>query len=202
MSEEITITGTLSGHQQREAAGLFFSSFRSKFGALWLFTREPGKAVEVLSRSINFDKGLYAIKGGELVGFIGLETGGSRYTELGLSVLTKTFGPWGGLWRYAAYLVFRAFRHGAREDEMHIDPIAVSEKARGLGVGTRLLDESFMLAKASGKRKLTLEVVDANPGARRLYERKGFVVTRILKTGLLTARAGFGKVLFMEKEIV
>jgi ribosomal protein S18 acetylase RimI-like enzyme len=82
---------------------------------------------------------------------------------------------------------------------MHIDPIAVSEKVRGRGVDSRLLDESFMLAKASGKRKMTLEVVDANPGARRLDERKGFVVTRILNTALLTARAGFGKVLFIEE---
>jgi len=202
MIEEITITSTLSKRQQRDVAEIFFSSFGRKFSSLWLFTQNEGKAVEVLCQSIDFKRGLYAIKDIEVMGFIGLETIGNNYTKLKFSILSKAFGFFGGLWRYLGYLVSRAFHGKTSKDEMHIDPIAVSEKARGLGVGTRLLDASFALAKSLGKKKMILEVVDTNPEARKLYERKGFVVTKIENTGFFTNRAGFRKVIHMKKVIV
>lgn len=201
MSYEITITSTLSRHQQREVAEIYYDSFKIKFSKLWLFTKNKGLAIDVLSQSIDFRTGLYAIKDKEVIGFIGLETVGSIYTKLRFSLLTKVFGFFGGLWRYAGYMIYCAFRGRIREDEMHIDPIAVSEKARGLGVGTKLLDASLVLAKSLGKKKMTLEVVDTNPEAKKLYERKGFVVTKIEKTGFLTGLAGFTKVVHMRKVI-
>jgi len=201
MIEEITITSTLSKQQQREVAEIFFSSFGRKLSSLWLFTQNEGKAVEVLCQSIDFKSGLYAIKDKEVMGFIGLETIGNNYTKLKFSILSKAFGFFGGLWRYLGYLVYCAFHGKISKDEMHIDPIAVSEKARGLGIGTRLLDASFALAKSLGKKKIILEVIDTNPEAKKLYERKGFVVTEIEKTGFLTSLAGFTKVVHMRKVI-
>jgi len=201
MSYEITITSTLSRHQQREVAEIYYDSFKIKFSKLWLFTNNKGLAIEVLSQSIDFNNGLYAIKDNEVIGFIGLETVGSIYTNLRFSSLIKAFGLIGGLWRTAGYLIYRAFQGRIGEDEMHIDPIAVSEKARGLGVGTKLLDASLVLAKSLGKKKMTLEVVDTNPEAKKLYERKEFVVTKIEKTGFLTSLAGFTKVFHMRKVI-
>jgi ribosomal protein S18 acetylase RimI-like enzyme len=53
-----------------------------------------------------------------------------------------------------------------------------------------------------GKEKMTLEVVDTNPEAKKLYERKGFVVTKIENIAFLTIRAGFRKVIHMRKVIV
>jgi RimJ/RimL family protein N-acetyltransferase len=47
---------------------------------------------------------------------------------------------------------------------------------RGQGIGSRLLDSVVAWAKRRSIRRLELEVLSNNPGARRLYERVGFVV--------------------------
>jgi RimJ/RimL family protein N-acetyltransferase len=53
--------------------------------------------------------------------------------------------------------------------------IIIDEKYRGRGIGTRLLNELFDIAKNQFKMELLhLEVYEGNP-AMRLYERMGFV---------------------------
>ena len=60
--------------------------------------------------------------------------------------------------------------------EIYIDTIAVSENFRGKGIGTEILD--YLIEELVNKKKLTLGLlVDfSNPSAKKLYERKGFVV--------------------------
>ena len=57
-----------------------------------------------------------------------------------------------------------------------MDGLAVDSAARGRGVGTRLLGAIEIHARALGKTGIRLDVLDTNPGARRLYERCGFIV--------------------------
>lgn len=64
--------------------------------------------------------------------------------------------------------------HTVAEDEVYIEEICVSAKARGRGVGTSLLTWCESTAKARGAKVLSLGVVNGNP-AMRLYERVGFV---------------------------
>lgn len=45
---------------------------------------------------------------------------------------------------------------------------------RGQGVGAALLDRVLADARARGDREMRLEVIEANEGAARLYERRGF----------------------------
>lgn len=45
---------------------------------------------------------------------------------------------------------------------------------RGQGVGAALLDRALADARARGDREMRLEVIEANEGAARLYERRGF----------------------------
>lgn len=54
-----------------------------------------------------------------------------------------------------------------------LDELYVRPEARGRGTGTALLDALRAWAKARGYTHLELEVNDANPRARRLYERAG-----------------------------
>lgn len=62
-------------------------------------------------------------------------------------------------------------------DEMIVDFIAVAPKYRGLGIGTKLLDVAEEVAKnCPGIRRHTIGVIDSNKGARKLYERHGFVL--------------------------
>lgn len=52
--------------------------------------------------------------------------------------------------------------------------LAAYPEHRGRGLGTRLLALADELAAAAGSRGLSIIVSDANPGARRLYERCGY----------------------------
>lgn len=60
--------------------------------------------------------------------------------------------------------------------EIYIDTIAVSENFRGKGIGSKILD--YLIEEIGQKQNNTLGLlVDfTNPNAKKLYERKGFVV--------------------------
>ncbi|KUJ85810.1 hypothetical protein AVO45_02170 [Ruegeria marisrubri] len=56
-----------------------------------------------------------------------------------------------------------------------LDNLHVSPKARGRGIGERLLRAVAGELQASGRDRLWLEVLDENSGARRFYRRMGGV---------------------------
>ena len=56
----------------------------------------------------------------------------------------------------------------------YVNVLAVRPQFRGLGLGTRLLDFADQTGRGLGKRGMSVIVSDANPGARRLYERCGY----------------------------
>jgi len=58
--------------------------------------------------------------------------------------------------------------------------MAVIPEARGLGVGGACVLHLLAEARARGERAMTLEVIEQNTGAARLYERCGFRIARRL----------------------
>lgn len=61
-------------------------------------------------------------------------------------------------------------------DEWYLDVISVSEKYRGFGIGSKLLEALPKMAEQNKKKIIGLSVDKMNPEAQRLYERKGFKV--------------------------
>lgn len=198
----LTITNSLTPSQKKETARLFFKAFPKKFHTLWVFTKDEKRAVKVLSRSIRFKSGFYALSGDRVLGFIGLEKGTGYYAPISFQSLRSAFSGFSSLWRYLAYFVMRLIHGETDPDVIHIDPLVVSEQARGLGIGSSLLNKTFEYAKFSGKKKVILEVVDTNPLAKKLYERMGFRVVKEENLSLFTKRAGFQIFYHMEKDII
>ncbi len=69
---------------------------------------------------------------------------------------------------------FRGYSTFKARPLLNIHDLAVLPEKRGHGVGTALLAAVERKARADGCCKLTLEVLDDNTGARRLYESAGF----------------------------
>lgn len=60
-------------------------------------------------------------------------------------------------------------------DEGHITNIAVDEKYRGLGLGSKLLEGLIQLCIDRNIRAMTLEVRKSNEVAKSLYKKYGFI---------------------------
>ena len=64
------------------------------------------------------------------------------------------------------------------DQSYYICGMAVDEAHRGRGIGAGLLDEAERTCRQLGLEKLSLIVFEKNVGARRLYERHGYVERR------------------------
>jgi ribosomal protein S18 acetylase RimI-like enzyme len=73
-----------------------------------------------------------------------------------------------------AAVCFVGFSTFAGKPFVNVHDLAVLPSHQGRGIGSRLLAEVERRALAAGACKVTLEVVEANHGARRLYARHGF----------------------------
>ncbi len=60
-------------------------------------------------------------------------------------------------------------------DDYYISDLAVDEKCRGRGIGTFILENSLELARDKGCKRVVLDVDPKNEGAKRLYQRFGFI---------------------------
>jgi GNAT superfamily N-acetyltransferase len=69
---------------------------------------------------------------------------------------------------------------GVRSDAGWIGGMGVVPDLRRRGIGELLLRDVLDAARGLGLRRVTLEVLEQNEGARRLYERLGFTPTRAL----------------------
>ncbi|WP_282778507.1 MULTISPECIES: GNAT family N-acetyltransferase [unclassified Nocardia] len=63
----------------------------------------------------------------------------------------------------------------ARPGELEFRMLAVAKRARGLGVGSALIDRVVEIARAEGRAGVVLTTMPTMADARRIYDRIGFV---------------------------
>ncbi|MFO7724540.1 MAG: GNAT family N-acetyltransferase [Oceanipulchritudo sp.] len=71
-------------------------------------------------------------------------------------------------------IAMEGFSTFAAKPLLNLHDVAVHPDFRGNGIGTALFKEAEVVARKRGCCKLTLEVLEGNEGARKLYQRLGF----------------------------
>jgi GNAT superfamily N-acetyltransferase len=61
-----------------------------------------------------------------------------------------------------------------------LEDMVVLPAGRGMGVGTRLISEAILFARAQGCKRITLLTDRSNEAAQRFYAKQGFVVSSMV----------------------
>lgn len=179
-----------------KAATLFWNAFSGKLGKI---LGPDDKALAFIEKTLDPDFSFSTLsKDGKLLGLAGYKTSGGAFAGGSLSDLTGVYGHLGGWWRG---LLLELFERDLEPGELLMDGIFVHPDARGMGVGTLLLEEIFAEARRRGDRSVRLDVIDTNPRARALYERVGFEAVSTEETGILAGLFGFRSATRMVKTL-
>lgn len=184
----VRIISGLPEELRGDAAQLYLEAFAAKLGPI-LGRGERAKAF--LSATLRPENVLVALdQQGRLLGLAGFhgETGG--FIGGNLSDMQAVYGRFSGLWRG---LLLSIFEREQVAGEFLMDGVVVSPEARGQGVGGALIEAIAELAKSSGAAFVRLDVVDTNPRARALYERRQFTVTKESGSALFRPFFGFSR---------
>lgn len=113
--------------------------------------------------------------------------------------LFKRFGIWPMILTGIEVLILDSV---IRRGEMMVDFIAVSGEFRGKGIGGKLLEFGEDFARQTSHIwQYSLNVIERNQGAKKLYERKGFVVKKTENVKWLKWLTSVEKVHYMVKKL-
>lgn len=190
------MNGLPDGLRERVAA-LYFAAFWGKLEKI-LGKQRKEDLVKIAALKLRRDRVITALAGDQLVGVAAFKRDGKGFADLGLADLRKIYGPIGALWRG---LALSLLERTEREGELQMDGICVAETARGQGIGTILLDAIEAEARRAGDKSIRLDVIDTNPKARALYERRGFREVKTRHLGIIGPVFGFSSATEMKKRL-
>ncbi|WP_327309069.1 GNAT family N-acetyltransferase [Streptomyces sp. NBC_01298] len=191
----LTVRRGLPAGAERRAAELYWEAFGRKLGPA---LNPPDKAVPFIAAHLNADRAVCALLDGQLVGLAGYQLGGRALTGGSASAVLRAYGHLRGLPRLLLLALFE--RHPA-PGQLVMDGIAVDPGMRGRGVGSLLIEEVAAVAAEQHCREIRLDVIDTNPRARALYERRGFTAVRTEHMPYLRGLLGFGAVTTMRRAV-
>ena len=148
---------------------LLLSAFREK---LLPVLGDDERAHHVVKECINGTNCIVAIDDQKLVGLLGVRNNQGLFFRPTLKLMTTAYGVVGGLVRKTCLALLE---HATAPDEWYVFCVAVSEEARGQGIGSHLFARLEERAIQNGATKISLQVVNTNPRAEDLYKRLGFV---------------------------
>ncbi len=195
MTQDIIIQRGFSDEQREQVAALYWTAFAQKLEPIFR-QREP--ALRVIAESLNPQYSFVALAGDQVAGVAGFKDAHGSLLDLTPAAMTRTFGFVGGWLRLLGLLIFaRPVQPGV----LLMDGIVVNAELRGGGIGSRLLDAIVDYGREQGCDSIRLDVVDTNPRARQLYERKGFVAVAEQRYPYLRSIFGFSGAATMHKAL-
>lgn len=186
-SDGITVSRGIPPELRERTAQLYDIAFGEK---LALAIPNANGRLQLLCKTMQLEFSIGAFDGEKLIGIVGFSTsqgaltGGIDYRGL-LSELGWVKGN-------RAAVVFSLYERKARDGELLMDGIVVDPEYRGRGVGTKLFSRLVSLAQSGQYTSIRLDVIDTNPGARKLYERLGFSEEKTEQFEFLRGILGFG----------
>ncbi len=178
MSDDISIQLGVPSENIDAATTLYCDAFHEK---LTPFLGTKDRAARFLASGLEPSRAFVALRGSSVVGIAGFKVNGKGLFEPGFGRFAKEYG-WTAPARVLGLLLVE---RPERPDYLLMDGIAVSQAVRGKGIGTRLLQAIEAHARKLKKVAGRLDVIDTNPGARRLYERFGFEAIKTTGIGPL-----------------
>lgn len=193
--DDVSIATGFRDDERPRAAELYWSAFARKLSPAF---RHHHDGLRVLTATIRPDRVLTARVDGELVGVCGFHHDGHGAVDMTWRGLRSNLTRWDAA--RAALVLAPLDRHGGA-DTLVLDGICVADEHRGLGIGTALLDAASDHAHVLGHRAVQLSVIDSNPRAARLYERRGFHTTDRGRLGTLGILYGFDGYRTMRRDL-
>ncbi|MFC5373522.1 GNAT family N-acetyltransferase [Brevundimonas faecalis] len=147
---------------------------------------DPGHAISAVARD------------GAFLGVAGFKTPDGAFVGGKLKDMAKVYGWLGGVGRG---LLIGLLERRCEPGTLLMDGIFVRPEARGLGVGSALLEAIERHAAGKGLTHVRLDVIDGNPRARALYQRHGFQDRAHRSIGALEPLFGFRSATTMIKAV-
>ena len=189
MSQELDVAYGigLDRRQFKTAAKLYDEAFGKKF-AVAISSRQ--KRLTLLESAFVGNFAITASVGMNLIGLAGFHTpDGSLTGGIDVRGLLTQLGIVRGL---RAAVIFGLYERKPKPGQLLMDGIAVHKDYRRRGIGSQLLRRLADHARRNGFSTIRLDVIDTNPGARRLYEQQGFIAVHNEKFPYLRWVLGFG----------
>ncbi len=197
MRGSLVISPGFNPDERAQVAGLYWQAFGAKLGKVM---GPDARARAFFETVLNPEFALVArAPDGKLLGLAGFKTHEGGLVEGNLTQMAQVYGWIGASWRA---LLLSVLDRDIQPGVFQMDGIFVDAIARGMGVGTALLNA---VVDAAAQRRLTsveLDVIDTNPRAKALYERVGFRPVKTEQTGPLRWVFGFNSATRMVRDVV
>lgn len=166
----ITIQMGLDRHFMHPVAELYDQAFVGKFKRA---VPSRAKRLRLWAELVNPSQVIGAFRGRDLLGILlySTPTSSGWLRSAAVKKVFKTLGPWDAV---RCLAVFALFEKPLPSNHLYIEAIAVSSMARGLGIGSLLLNTAKVFATGEELEGLQLRVIFENPRAKALYEREGY----------------------------
>ena len=191
----IAIRDHLPEEHFAEGAALYYGGLQAKLAPVF---GPPKTALGVIPQALHRSRCLTAFEGDRLVGILGLHDAGGSFLEPDYRTMVRHYGVAMGMARLALLMLLD---HTLPPGDLYLDGIAVAEPHRGRGIGTALMAAFEERARDNGFQTVSLEVIDANPRARDLYERLGYREVAVHTMGPFSRLFGFHTTVRMAKRL-